>query len=83
MFRKEREAAKTGTRRYGFWAGNPKGYPENVTHCIEDVYPPGRHSMIPYQCARKRGHGKTGLYCKQHSRRELPHDTSTTDQAPA
>ena len=54
-------------RRYGQWAGSPNGSPEDVTLCIEEVYPAGR-SIIPAQCRRKRGHGKDGLYCKQHAR---------------
>lgn len=54
-------------RRYGQWAGRPNGSPEDVTLCIEEVYPAGR-SIIPAQCRRKRGHGKDGLYCKQHAR---------------
>ena len=49
-------------RRYGEWAGNPKGHPENTTRCIVE----GRF-MFP-QCYRKRGHGKDGLYCKQHAK---------------
>jgi hypothetical protein len=53
------------TRRYGRWGGMPRGTPEDVTKCIEEVYPRGR-SIIPAQCQRKRGHGPCGLFCKQH-----------------
>jgi bacillopeptidase F (M6 metalloprotease family) len=56
-------------RRYGQWAGNEKGTPEDTTRCIEKVYPPsGGGSWIPHQCYRKRGYGKDGLYCKQHNK---------------
>lgn len=54
-------------KRYGVWAGNPKGTPENPAKCCEEVWPTGR-SMIPYQCPRPRGHGKDGAYCSQHAR---------------
>ena len=53
-------------RRYGGWAGNPKGCQEDTTLCIESVYPTGR-GAIPHQCGRKRGFGSTGEYCNQHS----------------
>ena len=52
-------------RIYGRWAGNPKGHPEDVTRCIESVTGDGRAS-ISGQCDRRRGHGRDGLYCKQH-----------------
>lgn len=54
-------------RRYGCWAGNPDGTPEDITLCIVQVQerdPCG----FDHQCFRKRGHGKDGLYCKQHAR---------------
>ena len=54
-------------RRYGQWAGDPRGVAEDPARCVEEVYPTGR-SMIPFQCRRKRGHGEGGLYCYQHSR---------------
>lgn len=55
-------------RTYGQWAGHPKGTPEDLTRCITEVWPPrGWH---PYQCQRKRGHGKDGLYCKQHAKKQ-------------
>ncbi len=53
--------------RYNQWAGNPKGRPENKERCIVDVWETGR-GMLSYQCKRKRGFGKDGLYCKQHAR---------------
>lgn len=58
-----------GKRRYGVWVGAPKGRLEDTACCIEEVYPQGR-SWIPYQCQRKRGHGKDGLYCKQHAKKQ-------------
>ena len=57
-------------RIYGEWAGDEQGTPEDKTHCIEEVWPNWNRGggWIPYQCQRKRGHGKDGLYCKQHAR---------------
>jgi len=55
-----------GKRRYGAWAGNPKGQPEDPEKCIVEVYDQG---LIPRQCSRKRGYGENGLYCKQHAKR--------------
>ncbi len=56
---------KDGVRIYGSWGGNPKGYPEDVTKCIESVTGTERGALSG-QCRRKRGHGEDGLYCKQH-----------------
>ena len=55
-------------RVYNQWAGNPKGIKEDIIRCIKEVAGfPGWHL---YQCSRKRGHGKDGLYCKQHAKIE-------------
>ena len=37
-------------------------------HCIADALPADVWAE-PYQCSRKRGHGRDGLYCKQHAKR--------------
>jgi len=60
-------------RRYGQWAGNPKGKLEDVECCVQQVWPrwPDR-SMLPFQCSRKHGYGPDGMYCKQHAKQ---HDT--------
>ena len=55
-------------RRYGRWAGNQKGDPEDPTRCIEVVCGRNR-SVLTYQCSRKRGYGPGGLYCAQHAKR--------------
>jgi hypothetical protein len=52
-------------RRYGQWAGDEIGQRENITRCVQVVYP-ADGGWIPYQCKRKRGHGPNGLYCSQH-----------------
>lgn len=58
---------KDGIRRYNKWSGNPQGHREDVTLCIAEVWPNGRAGFARAgQCARKRGHGPGGLYCKQH-----------------
>lgn len=53
-------------RRYGRWAGQPKGMAEHEGHCIASVYSGGR--FISSQCGRKRGHGPNDEFCKQHAR---------------
>lgn len=53
-------------RYYGQHAGNPKGIPEDPTRCIHEVWP--ANGWASYQCRRKRGYGKDGLYCKQHAK---------------
>lgn len=58
-----------GKRRYGCWAGNPDGYPENPLRCVQEVSQ--EHSYIPAQCRRARGHGPEGEYCRQHARHHL------------
>lgn len=62
-------SATKGIRIYGAWAGNEKGRPEDVVRCIKEVWPSGWGGIIPYQCNRKRGYGKDGLYCKQHAKK--------------
>lgn len=52
-------------RRYGQWAGNPRGQAEDTSRCIESVYPNTRGGH-EHQCQRKRGYGPDGLYCKIH-----------------
>ncbi len=53
-------------RIYGQWAGNPKGWLEDLEHCIEAII--RDNNWWASQCSRKRGHGKDGLYCKQHAK---------------
>lgn len=60
-------------RRYGEWAGNPNGVAEDKDRCAEEVWPLDSY-LIPTQCSRKRGHGKDGLYCKQHAKRHPAED---------
>lgn len=45
---------------------NPRGTPEDVSRCFESVASGNGWHYI--QCSRKRGHGKGGLYCKQHAK---------------
>lgn len=58
---------KNGERRYGVWAGNKVGLPENSSRCIVEV--PNAVGWAHHQCFRKRGHGLDGLYCKQHAKK--------------
>jgi hypothetical protein len=55
-------------RRYGQWAGNPKGNAEDKTRCVEVVMNTGEWHF--HQCFRKRGFGKNKEYCKQHAKIE-------------
>lgn len=57
-------------KRYGQWAGDPKGKPEDKTRCIAEVFS-GFGGFIAHQCQRKRGYGTKGLYCKQHAKQAL------------
>lgn len=57
-------------RRYGEWAGNEAGVPEDTARCVEKVWP--TYQFSDKQCSRKRGHGPKGLYCKQHSKTIAP-----------
>jgi hypothetical protein len=56
------EAKKKGLSTYG-----GRVYPrmEDPTRCWDSVR--GCTGDF-YQCSRKRGHGKDGLYCKQHAK---------------
>ena len=56
-------------RRYGEWAGNRAGVAEDPSRCIEGVWRGHRE----YQCARARGHGAGGAYCRQHARMHERH----------
>jgi len=47
-------------RKYGEWEANP-------TRCIQEVKVFTGSS--PFQCSRKRGKGKDGLYCAQHAKK--------------
>lgn len=58
-------------RRYGEWAGCPKGRAEDKTRCVVEVYPQSG-SWVPYQCLRKKGYGPNGEYCKQHAKMNHP-----------
>jgi hypothetical protein len=55
---------ENGLRVYGIYATGSIRI-EDTTRCIEEV---GWNDFIPYQCQRKRGYGKDGLYCKQHAK---------------
>lgn len=58
---------KLSEKRYGAWAGNPKGRPYNPEQCAEEVS--DRTGWHFYQCNRIKGFGKDGLYCKQHAKK--------------
>jgi hypothetical protein len=58
------------TKRYGQWAGNPKGQPYNPKQCAHEVFPRGG-SYITYQCSRKPGYGPDKLFCKQHAKKNV------------
>lgn len=57
-----------GRRRYGIWSGNPTGTREDITRCVHEVKGKGAWGPTEnHQCYRKRGHGRDGLYCRQHA----------------
>jgi len=49
-------------KRYGIWAGNPRGVSGDPSRCIESLW----DLRWERQCSRKRGHGPRGEYCRQH-----------------
>jgi len=64
MFDPPETLEKAQKRRYGDWAGDPKGtdyYPE---YCAYELF----SSFVWHQCSRRNGHGVNGLYCKQHAK---------------
>lgn len=52
-------------KRYGVWAGNPKGNRYKKGYC---AYKVGSAFAYFHQCSRKNGHGIGKLYCKQHAK---------------
>ena len=68
-----------GKRVYRVWGGQPKGVPEDVTRCIEEVWP--SVGYLPSQCRRKRGHGLNGQFCKQHAKRYPALSSQGCDEA--
>ncbi len=61
-------------RVYAQWVGNPWGVPEDTMRCIEGIHDSNPRLPIYYQCRRKRGFGKGGLYCKQHAKKHPEDD---------
>ena len=71
-------------RRYGTWAGDPEGQPEDPALCVAEVQSWPLH--VYSQCARKRGHGNAGLFCKQHAKMDparltIPKDFSVQPES--
>jgi hypothetical protein len=62
------EIGKDGKRHYGVWAGDPQGNSEVPAHCVAAVHDAFTHRF--HQCSRKRGHGRDGLFCRQHAKKE-------------
>ena len=56
---------------YGVWAGKPNGTPEDTVRCIQSVHGEGSFGH-ERQCRRKRGHGRDGMYFKQHAKYAEP-----------
>ena len=60
--------------RYNRWAGNRNGTAYDLAYCAAEVANAvgwGRH-----QCSRRPGHGKNGIFCKQHAK-DNPDDPIT------
>lgn len=51
-------------RRYNKHYDQPRGVPELPDRCVVEV---DHCAMAHIQCARKRGHGPNGLFCRQHA----------------
>lgn len=71
-------------RRYGMWAGNPNGYRESPECCAVEI--PGRGAWgaaEARQCAKPRGHGPNGMYCKAHAKMlDGPNPPHVPDKTP-
>jgi hypothetical protein len=48
-------------KRYGVWAENPEGHAYKPDKCAKEVW-------MNFQCPEDNGHGKDGLFCKQHAK---------------
>jgi len=59
---------EAGARRYGTWAGNPRGRTYDPEKCAEEVFNLSR-GIRSSQCSKKNGKGPDGLYCGIHARR--------------
>lgn len=57
--------AEAKKRRYGVWAGRPKGTPYDSGRCAYEIY--NDATMIARQCSRTAGQGLNGLFCYQHA----------------
>lgn len=55
-------------RRYGKWAGNERGMPENPRKCVATV-PLSSRSVRFRQCGSWQGKGPGGLYCVIHAKK--------------
>lgn len=53
-------------RRYGVKSSNPYGTKYKEGYCAYEVFT--SDGWTSYQCKRKNGHGKMGLFCKQHAK---------------
>jgi hypothetical protein len=51
--------------RYGQWAGNERGVPEDPTRCREEV-PVGGRSVLFRQCSRRRNPNSLLGLCSNH-----------------
>ena len=67
MINYPRTIEEARARRFGQWAGNPKGRPYIEGKCAYEVPDPG--GWIFRQCSRKAAYGPGGLYCKTHAKR--------------
>ena len=52
-------------RRYGEWAGNPRGHAFDPMYCAYEV--PENRGWSYRQCGRRPGKGPAGLYCGTHA----------------
>jgi len=58
-------SAEARKKRYGEWAGNPKGSAYVPGRCAYDCF--SKNDFIPHQCSRRNGNGPDKLYCRQHA----------------
>ena len=53
-------------RRYGKWAGNEKGVPENSLHCLAEI--PIKGTYLFGQCSNPRGTEEHRYLCRVHAK---------------
>ena len=68
------EPDSNGVRWYGGGVGIRKPRPGNKDLCAEEITTYNMNWPSWHQCSRRKGHGKDGLLCKQHAKKEAENE---------